>query len=384
MNKIFIKLNLTLLLVVLFNNTVLSQCCNVSGAHDITCGESITLLGSGSGTPPPAYSDDFNAGINNALWAGPLATAINVGPNYYPSSGGGCPQIPQVQIPCTTSPPPGNFMIFTSTPVSAASPRVATTVALDVNCGGQICFDYLAPKTSAGPCFDGPESWNDGVYLQYKVGLGVWQTIQYMDPSALSATQYNTWGNYCFPIPAAAETFATQFRWYQSNSWSQGDYWAIDNVSIENICGSTSFEWFIGAVSQGTTQNLTIIPTVLTTYDLVYTDAASVQCTSSVTIDVTQPTVTPAIVPNPSNPCPSSSDLTATVAFANCSYTIDLYGGDYWESNPSIFSSLNVYINNNLFGTFTRPAGIPLNTPYTILAMHYNMIHTTHTIRSII
>ena len=75
-------------------------------------------------------------------------------------------------------------------------------------------------ETQSGFC-DGPDLFNEGIYLEYKIAGGAWTTIYYFTPIGFP---YTGWQNHCFPIPLVAQTPTTQFRWYQPQptGWTAG------------------------------------------------------------------------------------------------------------------------------------------------------------------
>ena len=182
------------LLLVNINNAS-GQCSTsiVAERDSIACGESILLQQVGVGG---ASSDDFSGGTLSGLWAAP--GGISAG---YTIGG-----------PCGTNPQGGVHLWFGN---GSALPRTATTIPVDASCGGDICFDFRQ-ETQGGAC-DGPDQANEGVYLQYKTATGTWTTINYFNPVGFPFTG---WQNHCFPIPAAAQTSTTQFRWQQTNASS--------------------------------------------------------------------------------------------------------------------------------------------------------------------
>ena len=198
-----IKINKRTCSIIFFSSLLLvniknadAQCITniVSTRTSIACGESTLLTQVGTGG---ASSDDFSGGTLSGLWAAPGGVSAGY------SVGG----------PCGTNPSGGVHLWFGN---GAAIPRTATTIPVDVSCGGNICFDFRQ-ETQGGAC-DGPDLTSEGVYLQYKIAGGAWTTINYFNPVGFPFTG---WQNHCFPIPAAAVTAGmTQFRWQQTNASS--------------------------------------------------------------------------------------------------------------------------------------------------------------------
>ena len=95
---------------------------------------------------------------------------------------------------------------------------------------------------------------------------------------------------------------------------------------------------------------------------MTYSDGVT-SCSTTVVVDVAPPVVVPTIVPNPLNPCPAATDLTAEVNFNSCNYSIYLYdnGGNGWITVPqtptSIDNRIDVLINGASIGTYTLNNG---------------------------
>ncbi|MFH2095371.1 MAG: T9SS type A sorting domain-containing protein, partial [Bacteroidota bacterium] len=53
-----------------------------------------------------------------------------------------------------------------------------------------------------------------------------------------SGTPFNSWANYCFPLPSGAAGSNTMIRWYQDFVTDVSfDHWGLDNISISNYSG---------------------------------------------------------------------------------------------------------------------------------------------------
>ena len=380
------KIQYLTLIIFIFSSSILnnlqSQCVVCIEAPPlVTCGESATLLGEGYITS--TYSDDFNNWNNptspSALWA----NISNGG-----TTNSNCTSSPTNTSSCAGAASGGDFLWF---PQGSTVPRVARTVQMAVPAGGTIFFEFKMEAQSAPGC-DGPDQVNEGIFLQYNVGAG-WQDLPanqapfssnpmpytneaYFIPPGNGnplSPQYMTWAQYSIPIPAVAWSANTQFRWFQpsptSASW---DFWGLENVNIVPAAAAgSSFTWSPGGQIN---QNITVSPTTQTNYTLTYTDGVST-CSTSVVVDVAPPVVIPSIVPNPLNPCPSASDLTAEVNFNSCNYSIYLYdnGGDGWITVPqtpsSIDNRVDIIINGTSYGVYTLNNGygpdiynIPVNS----------------------
>jgi hypothetical protein len=191
-------------------------------------------------------------------------------------------------LPACAAPSLDNTAFYWSS--TSGSTPIISTADLNVIAGGTINFDFrFAPNSGSSPC-ETADQYNEGVVLEYSTdGGGIWNTVVYLcsvpagGPWAFvggysqtlltipvsaapgngngSCGIFDNWAPYVIPIPPAAQTVATRFRWRQPNSsGSCCDNWGLDNINIaaqpnlfyiwEN--GLTGF----GAVSQ-TLYNIT-------------------------------------------------------------------------------------------------------------------------------
>ena len=324
----------------------------------ITCGESATLTGDGFLTS--IYEGNFNSGIG-PLWnlvspGGVTNSTCSPGPGASSANCAGAGVVPA-----------GDFLWF---PPGAAVPRQAQTIPIPVPTGGTIVFQFKMEQQS-GSC-DGPDLIGEGIMLQYNTGSG-WTDVQaaifpftqnpmpytnkaYFCPTNPNLQSFTSWNQYQIPIPVAAYSANTQFRWIQTSPTSaQWDFWGLDNINIvPSSPGGATYSWTPG----GNGQSIVVSPTSLTNYTFTYTDGG-ISCSTTVAVDVAPPVVNPVIVPNPLNPCPNAVDLTANCSFNSCNYNIYLYdnGGDGWITVPqtptSIDNRLEVYIDGILANTIT-------------------------------
>ena len=348
MNKLYTKLFFAC--IVLFytaSDAVFAQPqgCNTSIfiTHDtIACGESILLSQTGVGG---ASSDDFTGGTLSGLWS-----SVTSGWTF-----GG---------PCGTNPLGAQHLWFAQ---GSTNPRQATTVGVDASCGGNICFNFKMETQSAPPC-DGPDLPGEGVYFQYSTNGGAtWVTIHYFNPQTYN---FAGWNNYCYPIPGAAQTSSTQFRWSQVQISSPTyDLWGIDNININTCSGYTSF-WYDTPISTNpypssfppaisTNDTVTVSPQVTTTYTIIYTDTISDTCSANITINVEMPTIVATQTPGL---CTGSTQLDALASIpANCNYSIELWdgAGDGWNAggSPAQYHNMDVHINGSLYQNFTMLNG---------------------------
>jgi len=153
----------SVLLILLFFTEGKSQCVVTASASPTTlpCGGGlVTLTATGSGFTTTLLDNNFDQG--------------NAGPGWNVSPAG------QFNNPCDPSIDGGTYMWMGNT---TSAPRTLETIAMDVSCGGTICF-YLDFSTQGGaaPC-EGPDLTNEGVYFEYSINGGVtWTTINYFQP----------------------------------------------------------------------------------------------------------------------------------------------------------------------------------------------------------
>ncbi|MEM9022199.1 MAG: PKD domain-containing protein [Bacteroidota bacterium] len=212
-----------------FHSTAYGQCTVsiVQNDTNIDCWDSITL----QGILPTglALSNNFNNG--------------SPGPGWQSTAG------IQFNNPCGAHPNGTTYMwMGPGTP----APRSLTTVSLDVSCGGMVCFDLrMELQVNNAPC-EGPDLPNEGIFFEYSINNGVTYTqIFYFQPAPGGAAgPYTSWANYCYTIPAAAQTPSTLFRWRQGvSSAANFDHWGLDEITIQNNCGAFSGLWSTGDTS---------------------------------------------------------------------------------------------------------------------------------------
>lgn len=115
----------------------------------------------------------------------------------------------------------GNALYF-----NGAGSREAITNDFNTSAGGEINF-FLQIGTGVSPCEDADAG--EEVVLEYSLnGGGLWTNI-----ATYSTTAFPVPTQVAEPIPAAARTTSTRFRWRQlNNSGANFDNWSIDNVIV--------------------------------------------------------------------------------------------------------------------------------------------------------
>jgi DNA-binding beta-propeller fold protein YncE len=106
---------------------------------------------------------------------------------------------------------------------------VAETRAVDVREGGFLHFVLRAGNAAR----DGPDYWSDfatsqTLTVQYSLNGLSWMTLQNI---SLRYPQLTNWTPFVIPLPSAAHSATTRFRWRLSTSAPSGN-WAVDNVEV--------------------------------------------------------------------------------------------------------------------------------------------------------
>ncbi len=290
-----------------------------SPSDTVPCGGgSVTLVAVGSGSSTALVNSSFDGG--------------SAGPGWSVSSAG------QFDNPCGASIDGGSYMWMGAT---APAPRTLETNPVDVSCGGEICF-YLKFATQGGgsPC-EGPDQPNEGVYLEYSTDGGVtWTTINYFNPSGGYDPTLTGWNQYCFMIPAAAQTSSTLFHWFQDvTSANIYDHWGVDNVVVTTYaCSSYYYDWdHVAGTPDDSTQVITTSGTA--TYGVWYTDGISDSCYQSITIFVD--TLDPLVVNATSGGCGSTGSITIDPAQGGLApYTYAISGPASQSNSTGSFTGL--------------------------------------------
>ncbi len=286
-----------------------AQCTVIASAQNTTipCNGSTILSVSGSGISQVAFGENFNSG-QPVGWLFSQVVTIANNTCGVPSLDG------------------SDFMWMGN---QSVAPREMTTIALDVSSGGQVCFDMrYAIQAQASPC-EGPDLASEGVYVQYSTDAGLsWTTMNYWSPLGGYDPLMTSWQNYCLPIPAAAQTTSTQFRWTQlAVSGAPYDHWGLDNIMITATAPNFNITWLHDNYSYGpgvyTGNNPTpVSPTQQTSYIVMMTDSINT-CYDTITISVSYPQIDSITTINPT--CGSiNGSLTATSSGGAGAYTYSI------------------------------------------------------------
>ena len=235
---------------------------------------------------------------------------------------------------------------------ASPAPRNLTSIDYDVQYGGEIKF-YLrySEQGDASPC-EGPDEIDEGITLQYSTNYGAsWSSIAYFRPSgvveyngniyqgqstldASGPTAFTTWAQYTFPIPVAAQTTTSRFRWIQEVSTDFAyDHWGLDSIFISTPPPGVEINWTsdpVGLTFTGSNPP-DQYPTTTTMYYATISDPLGHSCIDSVKVIVNpNPTANFTITQ------PLCSDASSTVTFTG-SYsptTVFVWDFDGGAGNP--------------------------------------------------
>lgn len=207
--------------------------------------------------------------------------------------------------PCVAS--PTNSPYYWAGSAGSSTPYVMTN-GLDVSSGGNIEFKMIFSVQGGNTPCEGPDEQDEGVSVQYSTNGGAtWVDIIYYSPGgftlpsnpggntpiASGPTAYTVWNTFTVPIPPAAATTNTRFRWIQFNSSGACcDNWGLDDINI--LAGSTSaynfFQWSNGASGMNMT-DLTLQNIISDTLIIVtITDTATgFSCSDTIAIQLDNP-----------------------------------------------------------------------------------------------
>lgn len=163
-----------------------------------------------------------------------------------------------------------------------AGARSARTVPLDMSAGGTVRFS-LKIANGVAPCDDVDDGEN--ILVEYSVNNGGSWLIM----ATYVHTQYPDFGTIVLPVPAAAETPATLFRWRQLlNSGVDQDNWLLDDVAIgANSTTGINFTWTPSAtLSNGSIVDPISTPVVSQMYTVSLVDSQT-GCTYADSVEVT-------------------------------------------------------------------------------------------------
>lgn len=335
-----------------FSNATVTASSNII---NLPCGGGNVNLSAVGTSTLPVLGSNFNNGTPGSGWSVSPAGVFN--------------------NPCGSG-PNGAYMWMGST---TAAPRTLQTNGLDVRCGGQICFDLrYSIQGQAAPC-EGPDEPDEGVSLQYSTNCGTsWVDIAYFhpngtiiatnpntnSPTASGNTAFTTWNNYCFNIPAGAQTSSTMFRWYQGgSSGTCCDHWGIDEVTITaQACMPYYYDW-LHVAGAPNSANVTTNVTSTTTFTVLYTNGVDDTVSANVTVVVAGPG-TPTVATS-TEPCLGTNQggATITVTGGTPPFTYSIAGPTSASNSTGVFNNLPP---GNYTVTVTQSGGCSSNSSFTI------------------
>lgn len=329
----------TLLLLFSTYPSISAQNCNIiltANPTTICQGGSTTITAQGF-----INSSNYNFDFNNSALPTGWSTG---GANFFSS-------------PC--GPSPSNSPYYWAA-TSNGTPNI-TTNNLNVISGGTIQFEMrYAVQGGPTPC-EGPDLAHEGVSLQYSINNGTtWVNITYFSPGgfqlpanpgttgtvATGPTPYTVWNTFAIPIPPAAQTMNTRFRWIQFNS-SGGccDNWGLDNIQI-NAGAPVNYSWSTGQNGSNATSQVLSNLQSDTCVIVTVSDSLGNSCTDTVCITVI-PTPDPDLqFPNPA--CEGNIQLDAS---GSTPMQINQYVFDIGNNGSFDIISANPVVSYN----FTAP-----------------------------
>lgn len=228
----------------------------------------------------------------------------------------------------------------------AGTDRSATTIPINSTVCGMVNFCLFMGNTGSGgaPCENADA--NENVVFEYSTDLGVtWNVVTTYDHSLWDNN--NNWQCFVVPIPPAAQTLNTMFRWsqVQFSSCAGCDNWALDDVDIS--CAPPAFDYVwtpATGLDDAFIQTPEACPLVPTTYSATITDPATgCSATDDVFIDVT---------------CTCSiGQMTANVSQCENGNSFSVDGEFLYVENP-VTGTLIVEVTNGS-GTYTQTFNPP-------------------------
>jgi hypothetical protein len=298
---------------------------------------------------PCRLRDEFDAGINTAIWSFNSGTTA---------------------VGCGASPASGSSLYFNT---ASSVDRVAMTNSFNTNlsCFIGFYFRYGTLPFEASTTCEEPDLPTENVVLEYSVAGGPWINITTFDKTS---RLYDSWKWECIAMPAGAKTPSTRFRLRQpANSGVGFDHWQIDGfiIDVTTKDDANSYTW-----------SPALTPTRITTYPgspvegtFTYTVTATNACgntaRSTIAIEVTPPPLPGRITPTDSV-CRFTTNNISLVGFRgfitrwevnpDCAEWRPVPGGtpiSPWRPIPLTLSTIPFRFNNakDCFRAFVKTAG---------------------------
>ncbi len=267
--------------------------------------------------------------------------------------------------PCGPPPPGGAIYLWMG--AQSPAPRRLESNDFSILYGGEMYF-YLryAEQGDASPC-EGPDEIDEGITLQYSINSGIsWTPIAYFNPSgvvepngniyqgqgasvATGATAFTVWAQYMFPVPVAAQTASTRFRWIQEVSTDNVyDHWGLDSIFVRANAPNVETIWTANPPMAGfpyTGVNPpTTYPTVSTWFTATITNG-TFSCSDSVFVEVQNIDVDFTV--NDSTQCMNGNSFVFSASTTGATY---IYGWSFGDGGTSILDApLHVYTQPGTF-----------------------------------
>ena len=319
------------------SSLVAQQLCNITATanHNPICqGSNVIITANGMLQSGGGYNFNFNSGSLPGGWTTSGTTLFT--------------------SPC--GPSPSGTSYYWAASSGNATPEIRTA-ALNVTGGGTVDFSFIySQQGGMTPC-EGPDLAREGVSLQYSINNGVsWVDITYFSPAGVQLptnpgtangvangpTPYTVWNIVSIPIPPAAQTASTMFRWIQFfSSGTCCDNWGLEDINING--GSTgNYSWSTGLT--GSNANTDTLFSVQNDTCVVVTisDSTGFGCSDTVCIQVIDLSNSVSVTPG----CSGQMTFADTSGFVFTSYVWNFGNGSTSiQANPT-----HTYSN---FGNYT-------------------------------
>jgi gliding motility-associated-like protein len=332
--------------------------CNISltaNPNPICAGTSTTLTATGN-IISAAINNNFNGSVGTG-WVGSPSASI-------------------VTSVCSKPSLDGSQYLWMQ---NYAAPRSLESLSMDVANGGTVSYEYrnAAINSDASPC-EAPDINSNGstpeaVFLQYSTNNGsTWSTMKVMFPynvqnHNMTGDNYNgcgyevgAWHKIVVPIPTAARTASTKFRWIMPICTSAStDNWGLDNaviaspktvtITLKDVTNNT-----ILGTSTTSPYTFAVTPSATTIYESTISDGTT-SCTSQVTVTVNTCGCTPPVANAGTDATITCTSNSSGVAIGSASVAGVSYA---WSPTTGLSSS-----------TVSNPTANPTSTAtYTLTA----------------
>lgn len=240
----------------------------------------------------------------------------------------------------------GNALLFNGGPN-----RVAQTTNFNLTNGGNLSF-YIKVATGTAPCDDAEIGEN--ILLEYSINNGATWVLM----ATLLESNYPVFTYLSLPVPTAAQTGATRFRWRQPTfSGANQDVWMLENIGLSATNSSgVSYTWTPGSTLSNPASLTPVASPTAPTWYVLQVGQGICSYSDSVFIDV-----------NPAFTLSTSNDTTVCSNQALNLVTTPSAGTGYsyfWEPASVISSSnqtssilIGNVVDTLMYVTVTSPLG---------------------------